>query len=457
MKNKIIIIRNIVSQREGGMPPGQILEAYNYTAETPISRPTLNRWLKKWEEQGQLFVTGMGRATVYHTTPKDPKHLRMAIPAELRKPVHYRPEIFNGHTPDQTCWIPKQDKANILSLIGKRFGNASTYTRAVSGKLMADISYASSKMEGNTYTRAETVQLIESGIRAPGKTETETDMIINHRDAVEFIIQILSEPDRAKQEKLTPMLIREIHALLSRNLVPAGARGAIRAGAIGISDSAYIPETSPQILDQELRKICDIANRIRDPLEESVFLMVAIPYLQPFIDVNKRTGRMAANIPLLRAGLPPISYLGVDTDKYTDGLIQFYEFADPDPIAQSWVETYTRNLPAYLSILAIDPGHQDIARRNRALFLELAKTFGDMCKNGAKPLDELTFLVPEGETREGIMAVFSDYVENFDPIQARPDRLSEEQCKGLMNAKKAIIDGANVNNVPIRKPGSGKP
>src|SRR5208283_1973516 len=87
----------------------------------------------------------------------------------------------------------------------------------------------------------------------------------------------------------------------------------------------FIPIAIPQVIEECFSLILEKANAISDPFEQAFFLMVQLPYLQPFEDVNKRVSRLAANIPLIRADLCPLSFVDVPERAYMAGTLGVYE------------------------------------------------------------------------------------------------------------------------------------
>lgn len=171
---------------------------------------------------------------------------------------------------------------------------AGTYIRQILDRLLIDLSWASSRLEGNTYSILETERLIAYGEAAPGKTPFETQMILNHKAAIEFLV------DSADETGFDRSTILNLHALLSDNLLGnPTASGRLRAIAVGIGKSVYEPLSVPQLIGEFLGQILNTATVISDPFEQAFFILVHLPYLQPFEDVNKRVSRLAANIPFI--------------------------------------------------------------------------------------------------------------------------------------------------------------
>jgi Fic family protein len=222
---------------------------------------------------------------------------------------------------------------------------AGTYSRAILNRLLIDLSWASSHLEGNTYSRLDTRKLIEHGQHAQGKAALETQMILNHKAAIELLIENSNE---AGFNRYTLM---NLHSALAENLLPNPEdEGRVRQHAVDISLSVYRPlDTAPPIdaaLDMLLHKV----NHIRDPFEQSFFMMVHLPYLQPFADMNKRSSRLAANLPLFRANLCPLTFLDVPKEAYSRATLGVYEMTRVELLRDLYLWAYERSTQEYLTI-----------------------------------------------------------------------------------------------------------
>ncbi len=188
---------------------------------------------------------------------------------------------------------------------------------------MIDLAWNSSRLEGNTYSLLDTRRLIEFGEEANGRDHIEAQMILNHKDAIEFLIGTAEEIDFNRYTLLN------LHALLSNNLLAdPSASGRLRYVAVGIDQSVFHPLEVPQLIEESFDQLLQKASAIEDPFEQVFFVMVHLPYLQPFDDVNKRVSRLAANIPLIRSNLSPLSFTDVSQSAYTDAILGVYELND---------------------------------------------------------------------------------------------------------------------------------
>jgi len=330
------------------------------------SQPTLSRRLNVLVEEHHVRVMGKGRATRYEI---DSFNEYFGQLASRRKPVSYDQSVVDNYIPNATKWFSVETTEDMLRAGGGRKLDASTYSRAIAQKLLVDLSYASSNLEGNTYSYIDTEVLIEYGQAAEGKAADETQMILNHKEAIVYMIDNLNEIGVDLRE------IRTLQALLSRGLIEPHEVGAVRGRIVTIGNSAYQPMAIPQRLEDEMLKIVTKAALIDDPFEQSLFLMTMVSYLQYFVDVNKRTGRLAANIPLLKAGLAPLSFMSVDKTKYTKGLLAFYELGRHDLIADAFAEGYISSANRYDAYFGRNRAEIEIEYRHRSELYPAVKAY----------------------------------------------------------------------------------
>jgi len=170
-------------------------------------------------------------------------------------------------------------------------------------------------------------------------------MILNHKSAIEYIV------DSTREEPITSHEICSVHALLSENLLgdPA-ASGRLRTIIVNIGGSTYVPLENPQVLRECFDLFVDKINGIKDPFEQSLFSIVHLSYLQAFEDVNKRTARLVANIPMIKDNLKPLSFTEVDQRAYVSALLGVYERNDTSLIRDLYIWAYNRSSQQYTAI-----------------------------------------------------------------------------------------------------------
>ena len=219
---------------------------------------------------------------------------------------------------------------------------AGTHARHILNRLSIDLSWNSSRPEGNTYSLLDTHRLIEVGEEAEGKERLDTQMILNHKEAIEFPV------DAADAIGFNRYTILNLHALLADNLLAnPDAPGRLRHIGVGIGRSVFHPLEVPQLIGECFDRILATASAIVDPFEQAFFVMVQLPYLQPFDDVNKRVSRLAANIPLIKSNLSPLSFEDVPRDIYTEAVLGVYELNRHQLLRDVFIWAYRRSAARY--------------------------------------------------------------------------------------------------------------
>lgn len=249
------------------------------------------------------------------------RHL-ISQPLGNRPPTTYNQEFLRSYEPNKTFYLSVKDREKLheLGRTAQLTEPADTYARQVLERLLIDLSYNSSRLEGNNYSLLDTKLLISQGKASDSRTEEESQMILNHKAAIEFIVESAREID------FNRFTIMNLHGMLSDNLLgnPA-ASGRLRSMAVDIGHSVYVPLAIPQLISELFNVLLEKAASIEDPFEQSFFVRVQFPYLQPFDHVNKRVSRLAANIPLVKHNLAPLSFIDVPKVLYAQGLMGFYE------------------------------------------------------------------------------------------------------------------------------------
>ncbi len=268
-----------------------------------------------------------------------------------RRPVGYEYALLEQYAPNRTFYLPESLRKQ-LHLMGRpadtekmSAARAGTLARDLLNRLLIDLSWASSHLEGNTYSKLDTERLIRLGEVAEGKDAIETRMILNHKTAIEYLVF------GGHEEGVSSDNLIALHALLSDDLMPDPMMcGRLRTAIVEISGSVYLPLGQPQRIEELFRVVHEMASEIADPFEQSFFLMVHIPYLQPFEDVNKRVSRLAANIPLIQSNLSPLSFVGVAAVDYIEGLLGVYELNRIDLLRDVFVHAYERSCQQYVAV-----------------------------------------------------------------------------------------------------------
>lgn len=370
------------------LTPGALLQAFAslvssghlYVTSTQLteasrsSLPAVKRMLSKLVAQGHVEVTGKARATRYRMlamsamtpmvmrvmSPPAPEYAaraapmwsaasvalreRLSEPLAARTPVTYRRGFVDDYQPNQTCLLPP-DLAEDLAALGRLPGQqpAGTYARKVLEPLLIDLSWSSSRLEGNRYSLLDTEELFKSGATA---SDGDAVMLLNHKAAIEFLV------DAVPRLGLSDGLVRNLHAVLMQDLLPeVGALGTIREKVVNINGTVYVPTQVPAVLQEMFERIIAKARHIKNPIEAAFFLWVNLAYLQPFEDGNKRVSRLAANVPLMLYNQAPLSFLDVDREDHALAMMGVYEFCDVSMAVDLFAWTYRRSQARYQVVL----------------------------------------------------------------------------------------------------------
>jgi len=292
-------------------------------------------------------------------------------PVAQRMPCSYERSFLDSYVPNQTFYLGEADRSALSALGGTPDAAqaAGTHARKILERLLIDLSWNSSRLEGNTYSLLDTEKLFKDGATPEGKNVRETQMILNHKQAIEFLV------DGAGELTLSPRTVRTLHGMLAENLMAnPSEEGSLRESIVGIFDSTYIPLAVPALIQEIFEQLLLTAQAIRNPFEQAFFLLVHIPYLQPFTDVNKRTSRLAANLPLLQANLQPLSFMDVSSAAYTLATLAVYEVRKIEALRDVFLWAYQRSAERYRAIRQ-SLGEPDPFRlRHRDALREMVRT-----------------------------------------------------------------------------------
>lgn len=361
-KEELDAIKSFLEQHKEGASSAEIEDAVD------IGRRTLQRRLEELQEEGHITLSGQGRSTRYHPITNNQEHQAnvkadedliplsaqskkiisiVSNPLQLRKPVGYNIKFLEGYRPNIDFYLTNTELKKLAELgnTSRIAEPAGTYAKQILDRLLIDLSWNSSRLEGNTYSLLDTERLISAGEKADNKSATEAQMILNHKAAIEFIVQ------SADDIGFNRYTILNLHGLLSDNLLsnPA-AVGRLRQIVVGIGRTVYMPPEIPQQIEEMFELLLAKADQIENPFEQAFFAMVHLPYLQPFEDVNKRVSRLAANIPLNKHNLAPLSFIDVPQDIYTKGLLGIYELNEVDLLKDVFMWSYERSAARYAAI-----------------------------------------------------------------------------------------------------------
>lgn len=357
-----------VLQALGRFSSGATLEQVEQNLLAPPSRRTLQRWLSSLIERELVHREGQGRASRYFTqveaaaTAAASAYAEIYIPLSIeakavakqvrqplqqRTPVGYDRAFLDNYRPNETFYLDETVRHELLFQGQAVSSNepAGTYARQLASRLLIDLSWNSSRLEGNTYSLLETERLISSGETASGKDTLEAQMILNHKEAIEFLI------DSADEVGFNRYTVLNLHALLSDNLLEdPTASGRLRKIAVGIGQTTFLPLEGPQLIEECFDQVLETASAIDDPFEQAFFAMVHLPYLQPFEDVNKRVSRLAANISLIQRNLCPLSFADVAQSTYISAMLGIYETNNIELLRDVFIWAYKRSCARYSAV-----------------------------------------------------------------------------------------------------------
>ncbi|HSU17737.1 Fic family protein [Longimicrobium sp.] len=360
---ELLEVETLIASNPDGIGRQALEAAFAETFGRTIGYRTLLRRLRSLMDQDRVRTAGDGNRLVYVPGPalvleapapedgyvpisREGARVRALVrrPLMERRPVGYDRGFVEAYRPGKTWYLPRQLREQLHEMGRTPDGErpAGTYAREIFSRLLVDLSWASSRLEGNTYTRLDTLNLLEFGQRADGKELAEAQMILNHKAAIELLV---SRADRIGFDLFT---FQNLHAALSENLLAdPGDEGRLRTRIVEISGTPYLPLAIPQAVEDCFRLVLARAGAIPDPFEQAFFVMVHVPYLQPFADVNKRTSRLGANIPLIKANLCPLSFVDVPERAYVEATLGVYELTRVDLLRDVFVWAYQRSCAQY--------------------------------------------------------------------------------------------------------------
>jgi Fic family protein len=292
-----------------------------------IGYATLKRILNRLHESNFVDIEGRGRGTKYKVSQAysiikpidieeyfkkeiDEREINEEFNIELIPNILAEVELFTDDEIQKLEDLQRTYTENIKSL------SDSQYQKELE-RLAIDLSWKSSQIEGNTYSLLETERLIKEQETAEGKNKDEATMLLNHKSAIDFIVE---NPDY-----LDPVEIRrieDIHSILMKDL---GVDRNIRIRRVGISGTNYKPLDNEYQIREALQHMCNLVNSKKSVFEKSLLLLVLLSYIQAFNDGNKRTARIVSYASLVNYKYCPISFRTINSIEYKKAMIIFYE------------------------------------------------------------------------------------------------------------------------------------
>lgn len=325
--------------KQGSLRSSQVHKALTDMQDN-IAFVTVKRALARMAKAGLLSMRGAGRSTAYVLTISGRMHLDIDSRAycDLEPDLRYGSAGFNFNlfSAAPVELFTEYELAALMRWTDEYRERAARVSQTMVKKelerLVIEFSWKSSKIEGNTYTLLDTEKLIREHRKAKGHSESEAQMILNHKEAFTLIYECAGD-----FRSLTRANMESIHGVIVKNL---GVNRGLRQSPVGITGSSYRPlDTVHQITDA-IDSLSHVVRRMQSPYAKALIALLGISYIQPFEDGNKRTSRIMANALLLAHGCAPLSYRSVDEEAYRDAIIVFYELNSIMPFKRIFIEQY---------------------------------------------------------------------------------------------------------------------
>lgn len=313
------------------------------------AKSTLINYVNAAIDFGWLQRSGTNRDINYSVTDdfRNGMVMRLLRSKSRTGLVGYNHEFLSSYQPNTTFLLkPKQ----LEVLERKGLSGAKTINLKDPGiklavrRFMTDLSFHSSRLEGLRLRYADTLAFLEEGIQSDSMSPHDAMILRNHYNTIKAVIDGITQPCTPGDIDITEYDIRCIHSSISDGLLEERKmQGRLRANAVQINHSRYVPPDNITVIEGHFHEVISKARQIKNPFEQSFFVSVHIPYLQPFIDCNKRTARICANIPLIRHGCIPFSWADSSPEAYNEAMVAIYEFNELRPFAEIFCEAYSRS------------------------------------------------------------------------------------------------------------------
>lgn len=316
-----------------------------------MSYATLKRRLNNLVSNNLISPTGKGRGTKYVISqefqilqPFDIEEYFALDMLERKAKTGFNfnliTDVLNGAN------LFTEEELNILNELQEQYTDnisklSETEYRKALEHLSIDLSWKSSEIEGNTYTLLETEALLKNKETAKGKTMEEANMLLNHKEAIDFSIQ-----EKNYLKPLSVIKIENIHSLLVQNL---NVDKNIRKGIVTVTGTKYKPLDNEHQIREALENMCELVNNRENIFEKSLLVLVLISYIQAFGDGNKRTARIISNGILIQNSYSPISFLTIDSVEYKKAMLIFYEQNNISAFKRIFIDQFEHAAITYFS------------------------------------------------------------------------------------------------------------
>lgn len=336
LKRRQIIFEKI---KDGEIGINDLLSFVNKQNNKKVSRITVIRDLDELIDEKLIVRIGKGPAVKYQISPSFRVFEEIDIDNYFSKDLEGRnaKREFNFEIFEllKNVNIFSDSQTNRLNELNKKYqDNINSLPKDIIEKeferLMIELSWKSSRIEGNTYDLLETEFLIKENKEAKGHTKLEARMILNHKEALEFI-------SKSRIKKINSDDIINLHKIIIKEMNVA--RG-VRENPVGITGTVYRPLENKNEIKEALNELCDLVNSKENVLEKALLLNLLIAYLQPFGDGNKRTSRLMGNAMLMVNNDCPLSFRSIDELEYKKAIILFYEQNNLSYFRDLFIEQY---------------------------------------------------------------------------------------------------------------------
>lgn len=307
---------------------------------TDISLVTVKRRLAELVASGLLAQNGAGRSVTYTLTTKG----TLLRPIDTSSYLKLNPDSRNSGSlfnfdifePPYEQLFTEKELQQLEAATKTYHSNAKNSDSSIYSKellrFIVEFSWKTSQIEGNTYDLLSTERLLRYGEKSSTNTEYEAQMILNQKEALEFILDDLSS-------WATPTItqLEQLHGIVAKNL---NISPNLRRSLIGITGTNYRPLENQFQIREALEQLFKWIQTTDNTYERSLLGVLGISYIQPFVDGNKRTARLLGNAILLSEGLAPLSYRSVDDKSYKEATLVFYEQNSIVPFKELYISQY---------------------------------------------------------------------------------------------------------------------
>lgn len=331
------LVLALLSQHES-LSSGEIYERIKY----PKSSRTLIRLLDKLVDKKLVTRKGINKGTRYSLSKSygilhsidideyfskdiDERAIISSFNHKLLKEDLYQVDLFTDSELEKLNDLQKIYLRNISELSSEEYLNELE-------RLAIDLSWKSSQIEGNTYSLLETERLLKEKQTASGKSKDEAVMLLNHKDAIDFIVE-----NSSYLKDLSIRHIEDIHSLLTKEL---GINRNLRRRRVGITGTNYRPLDNEFQIKEAFEDMCHLINSKRNIFEKALMALVLISYIQGFMDGNKRTARITSNAILIAHKYCPLSFRTVDSIDYKKAMLIFYERNNITPFKRIFIDQF---------------------------------------------------------------------------------------------------------------------